>query len=159
MPTVETILNKGFSNGQPWDRTAVRRAMMLWLLPVCAVVIAVAGYTYYRGEAVADYPVGYVVSNDSDCTLVLAERPDGPPVETVRQNSGGRLGSCGGLDENQAVYYDPGTGQQTFGTESNVVGIVASLVAAALAGVPGALAWTATLQKREARRRPGGAGG
>ena len=49
MPSVETILDRGFSNGQPWDRTPARKATMLWLLPLCAVVIAVAGYTYYRG--------------------------------------------------------------------------------------------------------------
>ena len=152
MPSIESILNKGFSNGQPWDRTPWRKAMMLWFLPVCAVVIAVSGYTYYRGESLADYPVGYVVSNSDDCTLVVAARPDGPPVDTIEQNSGGRLGTCGGLDENQRVYYDPDTGVQTFSEESNVVGIWASFVAAALAGIPGVLAWIHTFQKRRGRR-------
>jgi hypothetical protein len=152
VPSIETILDTGFSNGQPWDRTPARKAMMLWLLPLAAVVIAVSGYTYFHGEAAADYPVGYVVSSSEDCTLVVAARPDGPPVETVEQNSGGRLGTCGGLDKNQQVHYDPDTGVQTFGEQSNLVGIWTSFVAAALAGFPGVLAWIHTFQKRRTRR-------
>ncbi|GAA0970819.1 hypothetical protein ENKNEFLB_03416 [Nocardioides aquaticus] len=153
MPTVETIMNRGFSNGQPWDRTPLRKAVMLLVLPLAALVIAVAGAAIIYDDVTADYPVGYVVSSSEDCTLVVAERPDGPPVATVQQSSGGRLGTCGGLDENQEVYYDLGRGVQAFGPDNNVVGMVVLPVVVLLVAVPGALAWTHTLQKRRARGR------
>lgn len=152
MPTVETILNKGFSNGTPWDRTPWRKAMMLWLLPVCAIVIALSGYLYFHRESEANYPVGYVVSSAKDCTLVVAARPDGPPVDTVQEHSGGKFSTCGGLPKNKPIHYDPDTGVQAFGHDENIFGIFMSLLAASLAGVPGILAWINTLQKRRARK-------
>lgn len=156
MPSVETIMNRGFSNGKPWDRTPLRKAVMLVVLPLAALVIAVAGATIVYDDVTADYPSGYVVSNSEDCTLVIADRPDGPPVATVEQNRGGRLGTCGGLDENQLVYYDPGRGIQAFGPENNVVAMVVLPIVVLLVAVPGALAWIHTLQKRRARRRAAG---
>lgn len=148
MPTVETILNKGFSNGTPWDRTWWRKAMMLWLLPVCALLILVGGGMYIYNDMQQDYPVGYVVSDSQDCTLVVAARPDGPPVDTVQEHGGGKFGSCGGLPKNKLVYYDPELGRQAFGKSNDVVGMVLVPVMALLAGVPGILAWIDTLQKR-----------
>lgn len=159
MATAEDLLNRGFSNGQPWDRTWWRKALLLWACPIGALVIGVSGAFLVRDRLAADYPLGYVVSNDADCTLVVAATPGGPPVETVEQNSGGRLGTCGGLDVDQEVFYDPGRGIQVFGDDDTEVGFVVFPVMALMGAVPGALAWTATVQKRRARRRPAANGG
>lgn len=154
MPTIETMLDKGFGKGgKPWDSTAWRRFVLLWLCPVCAVVIGVSGGFIMHERLTADDPSGYVVSSSPECVLVIADRPDGPPVETVREASGGRFGTCGGLEENALVHYDPGEGIQVPGPDDTKVGFVAFSVFTLLAGVPGALAWTHTLQKRRARRR------
>ena len=152
MPSVETILNKGFSNGSPWDRTAWRKALMLWFLPLCALLIAVGGGMYIYNDMQQDYPVGYVVSSSDDCTLVVAARPDGPPVDTVQEHSGGKFASCGGLPKNTKIHYDPDQGVQAFGKSNDVVGMVFVPVVALLAGIPGILAWINTLQKRRARK-------
>ena len=156
MPSIETILNKGFSDNTPWDSNPWRKAALLWVLPVCAVVIAVSGAFIVHDRLTAGYPAGYVVSASEDCTLVVAARPDGPAIETVEQGSGGRFGSCGGLDKNQRVYYDAGRGIQVPGPSDTKVGFVAFPVFALLAGVPSALAWTDTIRGR--RRRRGGWG-
>lgn len=76
----------------------------------------------------------------------------------MEQNSGGRLGTCGGLDPNQEVFYDPGRGIQVFGDQETKVGFVLFPVFALFGAVPGALAWTATVQKRRARRDAPGTG-
>ena len=154
MPSIETVLNKGFSNGTPWDANPWRRAVLLWVLPVCAVVIAVSGAFIVHDRLTAGYPAGYVVSAGEDCTLVVSARPGGPPVETVRQSTGGRFGSCGGLARNQQVYYDAGRGIEVPGPSDTQVGFFLFPVAALLAGVPSALAWTDTIRRR--RRGWGG---
>lgn len=158
VPTAEALLDKGFSNGTPWDSNPWRRFALLWICPLGALVIAVSGGFLVRDRLADDYQVGYVVSNDADCTLVVAERPDGPPVETVEQNSGGRLGTCGGLDPDQEVFYDPGRGIQVFGDDDTKVGFVLFPVLALLGAVPGVLAWTATIQKGRARHDTPGTG-
>lgn len=157
MGLVQSVLDRGFSKrGQPWDSSPWRRFVLLWLCPVCAVVVAVSGVSIMRERLTANDPSGYVVSSSPECVLVIADRPDGPPVETVQEASGGRLGTCGGLDENDLVHYDPSEGIQVPGPDDTKVGFVAFPAFTLLAGVPGALAWTHTLQKRRARRRSTG---
>ena len=150
---VETILNKGFSDGSPWDEKWWRRAILLWVCPIGALVIALSGFLYFHREGEANYPVGYVVSSAKDCTLVVAARPDGPPVDTVQEHSGGRFARCGGLPKNKRIYYDPETGVQTFSHGTNIAGIFISLGFALLAAFPAALAWGDTARKRRARKQ------
>lgn len=78
--------------------------------------------------------------------------PDGPPVDTVQEHSGGKFASCGGLPRNKMVYYDPDLGVQAFGRSNDIVGMVVIPLLALTAGVPGVLAWIHTLQKRRTHR-------
>lgn len=62
MGMVQSVLDRGFSKrGEQWDSSPWRRFVLVWLCPVCAVVIAVAGVFIMRERLTAGF----------DCRLTL----------------------------------------------------------------------------------------
>lgn len=51
MPSIETILNKGFGDGTPWDRDPRRRAVLLWVLPTLVLVMVALGAVVVLGDS------------------------------------------------------------------------------------------------------------
>ena len=153
MSKIESILNRGFTwDGSAWDSSPLRRAILLYLLPVAAVVIALAGGLIIARDLQSAPVQGYVVSSSPDCQTEVAARPGGPVVDVFQEATGSRLDSCGQLEPGQEVLYDPATGQQSLGVSNTIGGFIVLPILVLLAGGPSALAWTATVRKRRSQR-------